>query len=92
MLSFTDDELQILMWAAVPIRTDHRDRFLRDLSNELMSRPDCPIAQAVNDLQRRWLDRSNPCSCTRPPMWRMSDKSAIAFVILVLALVVWLMP
>ena len=61
MISFSDAELQILMRAAVPIRTDHRDQFLRALANELMQRPDCDIAQAVHDLQRRYIDRSNPC-------------------------------
>ena len=41
MISFSDAELQILMRAAVPIRTDHRDQFLRALANELMQRPGC---------------------------------------------------
>jgi hypothetical protein len=61
VLSLNDDELQILMRAAVPIRTDHRHQFLRALATELMQRPGCSIAQAVHDLQHRFLDLSNPC-------------------------------
>jgi hypothetical protein len=59
--SLDDDELQILMRAAVPIATCHRDQFLRALANQLIRHPDCPLPQAVHDLQRRFLDRSNPC-------------------------------
>ena len=46
---------------AAVIRTGHRDQFLRALAVELRQRPDRSFAQAVSDLQRRFLDRSNPC-------------------------------
>jgi hypothetical protein len=62
--SLNDDELQTLTAAAVPIPPPHRDQFLRDLAT-LMQRPDCSIAQVVNDLQHRFLDRSIPCARQR---------------------------
>ncbi len=54
MLSLDDTGLQILMQAAVLILPPHRGQFLTALANDLLARPDCSIAQAVNDLQRRW--------------------------------------
>ena len=48
MLSLDDTEWQILMRAAVPIRTDQRDQFLRALAIEL-TQTTCSAAGDAGD-------------------------------------------
>ena len=65
MISFTDDELALLMSCAAEIAPPDRDGILRHIVAEIECHPTRDRGRVINDVQRRWIDRSNPCNKDR---------------------------
>ena len=63
MISFNDDELQMLLRAAAVIPEPQRAAFLCALAVEMRKRPKDVFAHVCADVQRKWIGWlvSNPC-------------------------------